>query len=418
MVLDGNTAGRVTTAIMLFTLLALSSWPQHSVAEPEATSETGHRNTLELPLSATMPNTPGARWLDQVRSRTRPQATGTIAGSPPPSHKTFAQVLDHFDAWQQPELHGNTQDPLAPPTFTQRYLVQDEFWRASKAKLRPIFVFTGAEGGNVEIVRSGYGHVVTMAKTYGALILWLEHRYFGVSKPFGNVSLAPHTDHARFLSVDQALADYAAIIEYERTARNAWANPVMTFGGSLAGTLAGLMRMRFPYLVDIALSSSSPLLGYPGLSNQYVWRKRITDTFQALSAGCPDVVRKGFAGIADLSPAAVSSLYRTCEGPRNDSAAVVQATAWGMLESMGEFVYPASVSPIVAACKRMREAHSPGQVFANLIDTPKSSCFNVTKRASVPVQDKTLAWMYLACTQITHPIQCYGHVPTSQLVCG
>ena len=47
----------------------------------------------------------------------------------------------------------------------------------------------------------------------------------------------------------------------------------MTFGGSLAGTLAALMRVRYPHLVDMAWASSSPLLGYPELADQFAWRK-------------------------------------------------------------------------------------------------------------------------------------------------
>lgn len=46
---------------------------------------------------------------------------------------------------------------------------------------------------------------------------------------------APQASHVGLLSVEQSLADYAAIIHHLRDVHSAWGCPLMVFGGSLAG---------------------------------------------------------------------------------------------------------------------------------------------------------------------------------------
>lgn len=84
------------------------------------------------------------------------------------------------------------------------------------------------------------------AKKMGAKIIFAEHRYYGTSFP-------PNTTEGvqtySFLSVEQALADFAYLIEYLRNqgifSKNA---PVLSFGGSYGGMLAAWFRMKYPHL--------------------------------------------------------------------------------------------------------------------------------------------------------------------------
>ena len=99
--------------------------------------------------------------------------------------------------------------------------------------------------------------MVEIAGKYGALLLALEHRYYGVSMPnVGDYS----TENFRYLSSEQALEDIAgfhSIISktFSLTSSNRW----ITFGGSYPGMMAAMARLRFPHLFFASISSSSPL---------------------------------------------------------------------------------------------------------------------------------------------------------------
>eukprot|EP00041_Stephanoeca_diplocostata_P029998 m.897803 g.897803 ORF g.897803 m.897803 type:complete len:311 (-) comp23669_c0_seq54:2883-3815(-) len=217
----------------------------------------------------------------------------TPADPPEYEIKYFNQSLDHF----------NFENP---GTFTQRYLITTKYWGIGNA---PIFVFTGAEGGDPSQFYSySYGHPVALAKQLKGLIVFLEHRFFGKSLPFGTVdSYLPKSNRVGLLSVEQALADYASIVTHVRQTYSAESSPVVAFGGSLAGTLSTFMRIKYPAIVDIAWASSTPLLGYAGIKgiNQYSWRKQVTDNFEELAPGCPDIVRRGFSGLLGATPSDV-----------------------------------------------------------------------------------------------------------------
>ena len=102
-----------------------------------------------------------------------------------------------------------------------------------------------------------------VAKELGALLVFMEHRFFGHSMPFANKTLdgAAKPLGLGVLSVEQGLADYADLVTSVLDNHSAWGCPTVSFGGSLGGTLAALIRVRYPHLIDMAWSSSSPLLG-------------------------------------------------------------------------------------------------------------------------------------------------------------
>ena len=47
------------------------------------------------------------------------------------------------------------------------------------------------------------------AKQFGALVVFAEHRYYGLSQPLGNAS----TQYLQYLTHEQALADYATLVK-------------------------------------------------------------------------------------------------------------------------------------------------------------------------------------------------------------
>ncbi|ETI36211.1 hypothetical protein F443_17579 [Phytophthora nicotianae P1569] len=115
--------------------------------------------------------------------------------------KFFTQTLDHFD--------------VGAPTYQQRY--------------------------------------------FGAMLVFAEHRYFGKSVPFGK----DVTKHMKYLSTEQALADYAVLITYLKTE---WKLdiPVIGFGGSYGGMLGSWFRMKYPHIIDGVIAGSAPILSFLG----------------------------------------------------------------------------------------------------------------------------------------------------------
>jgi serine protease 16 len=162
------------------------------------------------------------------------------------SERVVVQSVDHFD------VHNNA-------TFKQRYFVDKSHW--SMADNAPVFMCVGGEGPPLDksvLVSSVHcNEMVEVADKYGALLVSLEHRYYGTSMPnLGDYS----TENMKYLSSEQALEDIAHFHahiskEYSLTSSNRW----VTFGGSYPGMMAAMARLRFPHLFFASVSSSSPL---------------------------------------------------------------------------------------------------------------------------------------------------------------
>ena len=158
--------------------------------------------------------------------------------------------MDHFNV-----LTSNA-------TFRQRYLLEDSNFTAGG----PIFAFCGGEGGDVPEYYGSYSTPIALARSLGGKIVFMEARFFGESLPFNGTraSLTPEPGRIGLLSIEQMLADYTALLAavLDSCGDACATSRVVTFGGSLAGSLAALLRLRAPWLVDAAWASSAPLLGY------------------------------------------------------------------------------------------------------------------------------------------------------------
>jgi thymus-specific serine protease len=163
-----------------------------------------------------------------------------------PPAQFFAQTLDHFD-------HSpNT------PTWKQRFWVNDEYCpQSNRASGCPIFLYVGGEGA----LNSGtavLGEHCELAKQFGALLVSLEHRYYGASVPTSDLS----TENLQWLSSQQALADLATFATWFRQQENLLdptSSPLVTFGGSYPGALSSWARLKYPQIVQAAVSTSSPV---------------------------------------------------------------------------------------------------------------------------------------------------------------
>ncbi|KAJ4459260.1 putative Thymus-specific serine protease [Paratrimastix pyriformis] len=154
------------------------------------------------------------------------------------SEQWFTQQLDHYD-------------PFNAKTWQQLYFVNADNYRPGG----PVFMHIGGEGP----ISSHYVYnmsFIPLAQKYGALVLALEHRYYGRSHPTPDMS----TENMKWLSSQQALADLANFQmamskQFKLPAGTRW----VTVGGSYPGCLSAFARIKYPHLFYASTSVSAPV---------------------------------------------------------------------------------------------------------------------------------------------------------------
>ena len=160
------------------------------------------------------------------------------------TEKWFTQTLDHF-SWAN------------DTTWEQRYFICDKDWTPGG----PIFFYCGNEA-DVEGYVEHTGLMYENAASFGALLVFAEHRYYGQSLPLGARSY--EIANLRFLTHEQALADYSTLILALKSDLGAPQADVIAFGGSYGGMLAAWFRMKYPHIVLGSIAASAPILAFPG----------------------------------------------------------------------------------------------------------------------------------------------------------
>ena len=151
----------------------------------------------------------------------------------------YDQRLDHFNEAQN-------------ATWKQRYWVNDEFFDGTG----PVFLMIGGEGEENPIWLK-MGQWVNFGKSFNALLVLVEHRFYGKSHPTYDLSV----DSLKYLSSKQALADLASfrMFIYSKYNLTEW-NKLISFGGSYPGSLSAWFRLKYPHMVHAAVASSAPML--------------------------------------------------------------------------------------------------------------------------------------------------------------
>jgi serine protease 16 len=155
------------------------------------------------------------------------------------------------------------------PKWSQRYYVDSTFW---KGEGYPVFLYIGGEGP--QSAPSSRLFMWTLAEQHGALMISLEHRYYGESWPVPDMT----DENLVYLTSEQALSDIARFVTYVNsvdpaaapdgdansspplvlpasTAASKW----VAFGGSYPGNLATWLKLKYPALVEGVVGSSAPV---------------------------------------------------------------------------------------------------------------------------------------------------------------
>jgi len=94
----------------------------------------------------------------------------------------------------------------------------------------------------------------------------IEARYYGHSSPTHEHTVSQDTtDPLYYLTIDQMLGDYVAFAQsfiHKGCDLSTFTTPWIFVGGSYAGTLAALMRVRHPEVAYGAIASSAPVYAW------------------------------------------------------------------------------------------------------------------------------------------------------------
>uniref|UniRef100_M8BLU0 Lysosomal Pro-X carboxypeptidase n=1 Tax=Aegilops tauschii TaxID=37682 RepID=M8BLU0_AEGTA len=232
----------------------------------------------------------------------------------------FPQELDHF-----------TFTPNSSRVFSQKYLLNDTFWRR-KPTAGPLFVYTGNEG-DIEWFTTNTGFMFDIAPEFGALLVFIEvarlrasqigqqaaarpmHRFYGESQPFGNDS-DKSADTLGYLTSTQALADFAILITSLKQNLSAVDAPVIVFGGSYGGMLASWFRLKYPHVAMGALASSAPILQFDDITPWSGFKDTVTRESESLN--CFSVIKAVWdvlddRGSNETGLLELSKTFRTCK---------------------------------------------------------------------------------------------------------
>ncbi|CAB3406015.1 unnamed protein product [Caenorhabditis bovis] len=206
-----------------------------------------------------------------------------------PPFKADASITIKTAFVKQPINHFLESDGY----FSQRYIYSTQFTGNKKA----VFLFvTNNEALEEDVLADHRNPLVKLAKQFGATMFGLEHRYYGISRPYD-------VDNLRHLSSLQALFDIDTFIKFANKEFNfdsdvRW----IVWGVGYGGFLAAQSRNLFPDIVAGAIASSAPSkhkMDFWEYNNQVE-----ASINEAAHAACTDLIAQAFKDLSQqmLSP--------------------------------------------------------------------------------------------------------------------
>ncbi|KAI8565695.1 hypothetical protein RHMOL_Rhmol03G0281000 [Rhododendron molle] len=325
----------------------------------------------------------------------------------------FPQLLDHF-----------TFQPQSSKIFYQKYLVNNHYWRQGG----PIFVYTGNEG-NIEWFAANTGFMLDIAPKFNALLVFIEHRFYGDSMPFGKDSYKS-AETLGYLNSQQALADFAVLIRSLKKNHSSEASPVVVFGGSYGGMLAAWFRLKYPHMAIGALASSAPILQFDDITPWSSFYDGVSKDYKDASLNCYEVIKGSWQELEALSAqkeglAELSKNFRTCKFTRiiSPSFRNLQSmysvrnwlweafvyTAMVNYPTEANFMMPLPAYPVHEMCKiidgispgatKLSKAFAAASLYYNYSQSEK--CFDVENGTDA---HGLHGWGWQACTEMVMPM--------------
>ncbi|KAK9124033.1 hypothetical protein Sjap_013635 [Stephania japonica] len=330
------------------------------------------------------------------------RASSTSTSSSVTKFRTYyyKQTLDHFN-----------YRPDSFITFNQRYVIDFQYWGGAKTDA-PIFVNLGEEVP-LELDMKAIGFLHEHAPKLKALIVFIEHRYYGQSVPFASRQEAfRNASQLGYFTSTQALADYAEVILHVKKMLMAERSPVVVFGASYGGMLASWFRLKYPHVAMGALASSAPILYFddlvPADGGYYAV---VSSDFKAVSQSCHDTIAQSWLEIAKIAEKPnglqlLSRLFNTCSPFK--SATILETYLVLMYRSSAQY-NRAPVYQVSRICEAIDGAPKGTsvlkKVYAVVVAYNRGSnvsCHNIGGYR--PPIETAVGWAWQRCSDMVMPI--------------
>lgn len=198
----------------------------------------------------------------------------------------------------------------------QRYWLNKQFWAGADA---PIFVFIGGEGEESCARLSNKMYMYDLAQEHGALMVNVEHRFYGESMPTVDRS----TKNLSYLSSDQALADLANVITHVKQELNSPHSRVVTVGGSYPGNLSAWFRLKYPSVTHGSIASSAPVTAkvnfaeYMDVVGESIRYFSGSECYDALQEGAEHVAKLAKDGFGSENMKTLEKDFKVCAPMEN-----------------------------------------------------------------------------------------------------
>ncbi|KAJ9129354.1 hypothetical protein P3X46_033858 [Hevea brasiliensis] len=311
----------------------------------------------------------------------------------------YNQTLDHFN--YKPESYK---------TFEQRYVINSKYWGGANSTA-PILVYFGAEApldGDLAVI----GFLSDNALRFNALLLYIEHRYYGKSIPFGSREEALKNGSTRgYFNSAQAIADYAEIIIHVKKILHAENSPVIVIGGSYGGMLASWFRLKYPHIALGALASSAPVLYFDDITPHDGYYSIVSKDFREASKTCYRTIKKSWAEIDEIASkpnglSILSKKFKTCK-PLNDSDELknyLDSMYSGAAQYNKPPTYPVNIicSGIDGSSSTDSGNDTLSKIFAGLFAyRGNKSCYI---NPPTNVSETRVGWRWQTCSEMVIPI--------------
>ncbi|KAI0834704.1 hypothetical protein F5Y06DRAFT_289614 [Hypoxylon sp. FL0890] len=305
-----------------------------------------------------------------------------------------------------------------PETFKQRYQLITHYFESGG----PILFIQSAEAGMPLISASDF---VDYAPKLGALVVMLEHRFFGDlhggSYPPGYEPTNASKDALKALTLDNVLQDGVNFINWIKgTIHGAEDSKVIYGGSSYAGFLAVSARMRYPDVFYGAIASSPALNSFGPLGsnqNKFDSAKWASEVYGDVSNHASNKIKTAMKifkkCISDNNCDAALPDLNICKSSRSLGYERLYRAVLHTYFAVSKFNYPwiekyPTADPLGDLVNKTLTANTAGKVLhipllAASWNTNDSSCIdafngNISKASTGNMASNQPAFDYIACT--------------------